>query len=91
MAAVAERLAILGVASRIGLLDALRDGEATVQELADLVGLSHQNASKHLGSLHRAGLLDRRSEGNWTFYAVSDWSAWWLIEQVAVSLAGDDA
>lgn len=90
VAAVSERLAALAVQSRIALLDVLRAGEATVQELADLVGLSHQNASKHLTTLYRAGVLTRRREGNATFYAIDDWSAWWLVERVVESLSDDD-
>lgn len=68
--------------NRIVLLEALRDGEAGVQELADRVGLPHQNASHHLSILWRAGVLSRRREGAVTRYAVEDWSAWWVIEQI---------
>ncbi|MBA3866268.1 MAG: winged helix-turn-helix transcriptional regulator [Solirubrobacterales bacterium] len=91
IAAVAERLATLAVPNRVALLDALRAGEATVQELADLVGLTHQMASHHLAVLYRGGLLSRRREGAATVYAVDDWSSSWVIEQVAQSLSDDDA
>jgi DNA-binding transcriptional ArsR family regulator len=80
---IAERLRAVAKAKSIALLDALRDGEAGVQELADRVGLAHQNASHHLGLLWRAGILSRRREGPMTFYAIEDWSAWWVIEQMA--------
>ncbi len=70
-------------ANRIALLDALNDGEAGVQELADRVGLPHQTASHHLALLWRAGILARRRVGTMTLYCVSDWSAWWVIEQIA--------
>jgi DNA-binding transcriptional ArsR family regulator len=73
-------------AQRIALLEALRDGEAAVQELADRVGLAHQNASHHLALLWRAGILSRRREATTTFYAIEDWSAWWVVEQVAGSV-----
>lgn len=79
----AQRLRVLAEPSRIALLDALNAGEAGVQELADVVGLPHQDASHHLAVLHRAGVLVRRRRGRMTLYAVTDWSAWWLIEQIA--------
>ena len=37
--------------TRIKLLDRLRTGEATVQELTGAVGTTQQNVSKHLGVL----------------------------------------
>lgn len=80
---VAERLRAVAKAKSIALLDALRDGEGGVQELADRLGLTHQNASHHLGLLWRAGILSRRRDGPMTFYAIEDWSAWWVIEQMA--------
>ena len=79
----AERLRAIAKAKRIALLAALKDGEMGVQDLADRVGLAHQNASHHLAILFRAGILARRREGPMTFYAIEDWSAWWVIEQMA--------
>jgi len=78
----AERLKLVAKAKRIALLEALSEGEAGVQELADRIGLTHQNASHHLALLLRAGVLSRRSEGTTTFYAIEDWSAWWIVDQI---------
>lgn len=79
----AQRLRVLAEPARIALLDALNDGEAGVQVLADIVGFPHQTASHHLAILHQAGVLSRRREGVTTLYSVADWSAWWVIEQIA--------
>jgi len=78
----AERLRLVAKAKRIALLEALSEGEAGVQELADCIGLAHQNASHHLALLWRAGILSRRCEGKKTFYAIEDWSAWWVVGQI---------
>lgn len=78
----AERLQLVARAKRIALLEALSEGEAGVQELADRIGLTHQNASHHLGLLRQAGILSCRSEGTTTLYAIEDWSAWWVVEQI---------
>lgn len=79
----ATRLKVIAKASRIALLEALNSGEAGVQELADRVGLPHQNASHHLTILWDAGILSRRRQWNTTLYSISDWSAWWVVEQIA--------
>jgi DNA-binding transcriptional ArsR family regulator len=79
----ALRLRVIAEPTRIALLEALNEGEAGVQELADRFGLSHQSASQHLGVLWRAGMVARRRLGAMTLYAVADWSAWWVIEQIA--------
>lgn len=79
----AQRLRVIAEPTRIALLEALNGGEAGVQELADEVGLPHQTVSRHLALLHQAGVLDRRREGTATRYGVADWSAWWVIEQIA--------
>ncbi len=79
----AQRLRVMAEAKRIALLQALNEGEAGVQELADRVGLAHQNASHHLTLLWKAGILSRRCEGTMTLYAIEDWSAWWVVEQIA--------
>lgn len=80
----AQRLRVMAEPTRIALLEALNSGEAGVQELADQVGgLPHQTASRHLSLLWQAGILVRRKVGTTTRYSVSDWSAWWVIEQIA--------
>jgi DNA-binding transcriptional ArsR family regulator len=81
--ATAERLRVLGKAKSIALLQELASGEATVQELADRIGVAHQNASHHLSILCRAGVVARRSEGSTTIYGIEDWSSWWVIQQVS--------
>lgn len=48
LALVAERLAVLGQVVRLRLIEQLADGAATPQELAETLGLTQQNVSKHL-------------------------------------------
>ena len=45
---IARRFPLLAEPMRIRLFDRLRDGEATVHQLADELGTSEQNVSKHL-------------------------------------------
>jgi len=79
---IAERFRVLGDPTRIRLLDALRDGSATVGELHRAVGSSQQNVSKHLGVLLRSGLVRLDREGGFSRYAIADESVFELCEQV---------
>lgn len=79
---IAERFRIMGEPMRIRILCRLREGEASVQELTETLGTSQQNISKHLGVLHRAGMVGRRRDGNFVRYAVVDASVFDLCEHV---------
>lgn len=83
---VAQRFRVLGEPQRIRILEHLRDGELSVQELTDVIGGSQQNISKHLGVLHQAGVVSRRREGNFVRYAVADPDVFALCEQVCGGL-----
>lgn len=83
---IAQRFRVLGEPMRIRLLDALRDGEATVGELTDRLGASQQNVSKHLGLLHQAGIVQRTKQGTFVRYAIADAGVFALCEQVCGGL-----
>jgi DNA-binding transcriptional ArsR family regulator len=83
---IAQRFRVIGDPMRIRLLDQLRHSEASVQELTDAIGGSQQNTSKHLGTLHAAGIVSRRKEGTRTVYAIEDYAVFELCEQVCGSL-----
>ena len=83
---IAQRFRVLAEPTRIRLLDRLREGEASVQELTEALGTSQQNVSKHLGVLAQAGMVDRRKDGNAARYRIADESVFALCEQVCGSL-----
>jgi DNA-binding transcriptional ArsR family regulator len=83
---VARRFRVLGEPMRIKLLDRLRAGEASVQELTDATGASQQNVSKHLGVLLEAGVVGRRKNGNVSLYRITDDTVLSLCESVCGSL-----
>jgi DNA-binding transcriptional ArsR family regulator len=83
---IAQRFRVIGDATRIRVLDALRQGELSVGQLAELLGTSQQNASKHLGTLLQAGIVSRRKVGTTAFYAVADESVFALCEQICGAL-----
>ena len=83
---IAARFRALSEPSRIKLLDRLREGEATVLELSELIGTTQQNVSKHLGVLQRAGIVARRKQGNFAYYRIVDEGVFSLCEAVCGSL-----
>jgi DNA-binding transcriptional ArsR family regulator len=83
---IAERFRILSEPMRIRLLDALRDQDATVQQLQEAIEGSQQNVSKHLGVLLRSGIIARRKEGNFSVYSIADEAVFRLCEEVCGGL-----
>lgn len=79
---VAHRFRVLGEPMRIKLLMRLQSGAATVLQLATEFGTSQQNVSKHLGVLHRAGVVSRAKEGTFVRYTMVDQSVFQLCEVV---------
>ena len=69
--AVAERFKALGEPARLRILNALREGEAAVGDLAEATGLNQANLSKHL-HLHNLGFVQRRKEGLFVYYTLAD-------------------
>lgn len=69
---IAERFKALAEPARLGILNALRDGEMTVSELMRATGLGQANASKHLQLLHSLGFVERRKEGLNVHYRLAD-------------------
>jgi DNA-binding transcriptional ArsR family regulator len=83
---IARRFRVIGEPMRIRLLDRLRDGDATVQELTEALAASQQNVSKHLQVLLEAGIVGRRKEGNRAYYSVADEGVFALCEHVCGSV-----
>jgi DNA-binding transcriptional ArsR family regulator len=83
---IARRFRLLAEPMRIKLLDRLREGEASVNELAEALASSQQNVSKHLAVLAEAGILGRRKERTHVYYTIADEGVFELCETVCGSL-----
>ena len=57
---------------RLELLDALREGELTVGELAEQTGAGTSNVSQHLSLMRERGALVSRRDGSSVYYRVAD-------------------
>lgn len=69
---VAQRFHALGDPVRLHLMNALREGEMTVNSLVETTNVSTANVSKHLQILHAAGFVTRRKEGVRVFYSLAE-------------------
>ena len=84
---IAQRFQALADPTRIKLLDCICvRGEASVQELTEVVGSTQQNVSRHLGVLRDVGIVRRRKVGNYAHYSLADERVIALCEDVCGSL-----
>ena len=71
-AQLARMAKALAHAHRLDLIEALGQGERSVEELAETVGLPIANASHHLQVLKDGGLARARRDGVRIYYALAD-------------------
>jgi DNA-binding transcriptional ArsR family regulator len=74
-----EVFAMLGDATRIRLILALRDGELSVNHLADIVNKPPAAVSQHLAKLRLARFVTARQEGTRVFYRLENEHASQLV------------
>lgn len=68
----ANTLRSLSHPDRLMLLCQLSQGERSVSELEELLGIQQPNLSQQLGVLRNEGLVDTRRDGKRIFYSVKD-------------------
>ena len=83
---IARRFRMLAEPTRIKLLDRLREGEASVNQLSEALGASQQNVSKHLAMLAEAGMVARRKDRNHVYYRIADEGVFALCDQICGSV-----
>ena len=84
---IARRFQALSDPTRLRILDRLRrEEEASVGELADAIGSSQQNVSKHLAALAAEGFVARRKQGTSSIYRIADPGVLELCERVCAGI-----
>lgn len=83
---ISGQFRMLGEPMRLKILDRLRSGERSVGVLAEELGASQQNVSKHLQTLNSSGIVARRKEGNTVFYSIADPAMVEMCDQVCTSM-----
>lgn len=66
----AELCQSLSDPKRLMLIHELRNGEKSVGELAESLGLKQSNTSQHLAILRRAGVIVPNRQGNTIYYSL---------------------
>lgn len=84
---VASRFRVMAEPVRLRILQALdSEGEMSIGELTESLGLSQPNMSKHVKILIESGLVARRQEGNTVYCTICDDSVFELCDVVCSSL-----
>jgi ArsR family transcriptional regulator len=64
----------LGDETRLRIVALLAHGELCVCHLEKALDLTQPNASRHLGILRAAGVVEARREGTWVYYSITEQS-----------------
>lgn len=89
IAAVARLFAVLSEPNRLSLLQVLRDGPLSVNELVDSCKMKQANVSKQLAVLHDHHLVKREREGTFVRYKIADPMVFSLCNLVCGKMAKD--
>lgn len=68
----AEMCQVLSHPKRLEVINVLRDGEMSVGELAQKLGLTVGNLSQHLSMMKERHILLSRKEGNMVYYRIAN-------------------
>ena len=85
---IAQRFRVLGEPTRIRILDRLREGEASVQDLTESLGSSRSRTSRSISRRPRAKWHRRkvrRKEGNLALHRIADDSVFELCDRSAAA------
>jgi DNA-binding transcriptional ArsR family regulator len=85
---VSGYFALLAEPTRLKILNALCDGERSVNDVVAHVNSTQTNVSRHLNMMYARGVLTRRREGPMSFYAIADETVVTLCRAACVNVAG---
>lgn len=77
----------LGDPVRLGILGALRDGERSVEELCELLGMKQPRVSNHLACLRWCRFVATRRQGQRIYYRIADPRVAAILDLAGLSLA----
>ena len=78
---------LLAEPTRLKILNAICEGELSVNEIVEQVGSTQTNVSRHLNLMYGKGVLKRRREGALTFYSIADPNVVTLCRTACVQMA----
>jgi DNA-binding transcriptional ArsR family regulator len=83
----AELFAVLSTPIRLRVLNALCDGEKTVNQMVTSIGCSQPNLSQHLNVLYKSGIVTKRKEGTQVIYRIQSERAMAICRSVCSQVA----
>lgn len=86
--AVAAYFSVLSEPTRLKIMHAVCNGEKSVSQIVTETGSTQTNVSRHLGLMHRHGVLSRRREGTQVIYRVADPTMVEICRTVCNRIAG---
>jgi DNA-binding transcriptional ArsR family regulator len=86
--AVASYFSMLSEPTRLRIVHTICEEEKSVSEIVEALGASQTNISRHLGLMHRAGVLTRRKDGNQVYYRIADVAMVDICRTVCNRIAG---
>ncbi len=84
---IAKYFQALAEPMRLKILNGLRDGEKSVNELVAISGGSQANVSKHLLILRESKLIKRQARGTKAYYSIADQRIYDLCNLVCGQIA----
>jgi DNA-binding transcriptional ArsR family regulator len=86
--ALASYFSVLSEPTRLKIMHAICQEEKGVTQIVKEVGATQTNISRHLGLMHRSGVVTRRKEGNVVLYRVADSTMVDVCRMVCAQIAG---
>ena len=80
----AEFFKALANSIRIQIIDSLRDGEYTVNQLREILDIEAPNVSQQLAILRASNIVNTRKEGSNVFYSIKDPTIFKLLDTAKV-------
>ena len=85
---VAAYFGVLAEPTRLKIMHTLCLGEKSVSQIVAETGATQTNVSRHLGLMHRHGVVARRKDGTQVIYSVADQTMVELCRSVCTRIAG---
>ena len=68
----AETLRVVSHPARLRIVEILVDGERSVTEIQDTLGITQSLTSQHLSNMRVRGVLKCRKDGNMVYYSIAN-------------------
>ena len=68
----AETLRVVSHPARLRIVEILVDGERSVTEVQDSLGITQSQTSQHLSNMRVRGVLKCRKDGNMVYYSIAN-------------------